>query len=60
MKIKVPNMNCNNCVAKIQMQLLPKGVNAKFDIDNHTVEVKESEYDTAVTGITNAGYKVEE
>lgn len=59
MKIKVPNMTCNNCAGKIQAQLLTKGINAKFDVNNKIVEIKDNEYKEAVTAIKAAGYDVE-
>lgn len=59
MKIKVPNMTCNNCVGKIQAQLLIKDISAKFDLKHHEVEVNENQYNDAVTAINAAGYDVE-
>lgn len=59
MDIKVPKMSCNNCVAKIQVQMLRKGIEAQFDLNNKKVSVKENEYENAVSAINAAGYDIE-
>lgn len=58
MDIKVPKMSCNNCVAKIQIQMLRKGIEAQFDLTNKKVSVKESEFENAVSAINAAGYDI--
>ncbi|HHW79721.1 MAG TPA: heavy-metal-associated domain-containing protein [Acholeplasmataceae bacterium] len=58
MELKVPNMSCNNCVAKIQIQMLTKGVDAKFNLDKRIITVKEADKNKAIAAINAAGYDV--
>lgn len=57
--IKVMDMTCMSCVKTIQQSLLPKGINAKFDVLKHTVSVKDNEVVKAVELIKQAGYTPE-
>lgn len=55
--IKVENMNCQNCVGKIQRSLLINGIENEIDLPNRTVSVSEDAYQKAVEVIEKAGYK---
>ena len=59
MEFKVPKMHCNGCVKKIQMNLLTKGIEGKFDLDKRVVEIKDSDnVEVAKAAIKAAGYDV--
>lgn len=57
--IKVLDMSCMSCVKTIQQVLLKNGINAKFDVLNHTVSVKDNEVDKATNLIKEVGYTPE-
>lgn len=57
--IKVSNMNCMNCVKKIQGALLKDDINAEIDLKNHTVEVTDKDLEKAVSNIKEVGYNTE-
>ncbi len=60
MKLKVTDMNCNHCVAKISKAVLQAGVVAKVDLNTKTVDfANESQKDTVVNAIVDAGYHPE-
>ena len=57
MKIKVEDMSCKHCVAKIEKSLLLHGVDAQVTLSDHTVTVKkDSDQEKAFDAITKAGY----
>lgn len=56
MKIKVMDMTCNHCVAKIQKELLINQVKSKIDLASKTVEVDDDKKDKAIHLIKQAGY----
>ncbi|NLK13009.1 MAG: heavy-metal-associated domain-containing protein [Candidatus Phytoplasma sp.] len=55
--IKVENMNCQNCVGKIQRALLLKDIVNQIDLSKKEVTVSDDKYLEAIDVIENAGYK---
>jgi copper chaperone CopZ len=56
MKIKVNDMTCNHCVAKIQKELIFNQIKGKIDLPTKTVEVPDLDAEKAVLVIKKAGY----
>lgn len=56
MKIKVSDMMCKHCVARIDKAL--DNIDHTISLENKEVEVKEEDYQKAVELIKNAGYTV--
>lgn len=56
MKITVNDMNCKNCVAKIEKQLFMNGVKSEINLSDKTIDVKEKDHEKAVKAIIEAGY----
>ena len=56
MEIKVKDMHCKNCAAKVEKALLMNGVRPKIDLDNHIVLVKDNDVTKAVEVIKQTGY----
>jgi copper chaperone len=56
MKIKVSDMTCNHCVAKIQKELIFNQIKGKIDLPTKTVEVSDADLEKAVSVIKKAGY----
>lgn len=56
MKIKVTDMMCKHCVAKIDKVL--ENIEHTISLENKEVEVKEEDYQKAIELIKNAGYTV--
>jgi copper chaperone len=56
MKIKVNDMTCNHCVAKIQKELIFNQIKGKIDLSSKTVEVLDNDVEKAVLVIKKAGY----
>lgn len=55
--IKVENMNCQNCVGKIQRALLLNDIVNEIDLSKKEVTVSDEQHLEAVEIIENAGYK---
>jgi copper chaperone CopZ len=57
MKIKVLDMTCKHCVAKIEKSLLVTGLKAKVDLSEQSIEFKkESDLELVKEAIVKAGY----
>lgn len=55
MEIKVKDMHCKNCAAKVEKALLMNGVKPKIDLDNHIVIVKDNDVTKAIEVIKQSG-----
>ncbi|VEU82935.1 heavy-metal-associated domain-containing protein [Acholeplasma hippikon] len=56
MKIKVNDMSCKHCVAKIEKELIMNGVQSKISLEEKTVDIKDKDQDKAMGAIKAAGY----
>ena len=56
MKITVNDMSCNHCVAKIQKQLIMKGIKSEIKLADKIVEVVDQDQEQAMEAIKEAGY----
>lgn len=59
MIIKVPDMMCQHCVAKIEKSLLKSGIKAEVDLQTKAVNVESEQLDAARAAIKRAGYRAE-
>lgn len=57
MKLTVDNMNCQNCVKKIEQTLTLNNINANVELDTKTVTIQlEKDREKAIKLINHIGY----
>lgn len=57
--IKVSDMNCGKCAAKITMKLSLNNIDSNIDLDNKLVSVSETDINQAMDLIKETGYTPE-
>ncbi len=58
--LKVPDMHCGMCSARITKALTEKGITFKVDLTAKTVEVEDTKVEAAVEALDDIGYSAQE
>lgn len=58
--LKVPDMHCGMCAARISKALTEKGIAFKVDLAGKTVEVEDTKVTAAVEALDDIGYSAQE